>query len=922
MCSESCAHSIRSILTQASSEKAADWPADSQLVFDSEPLGLGLHRVFITVTSEAEDVLSETSIALSEHHKEKLAEGGFPVVEPDEASDNTTSNRWWINLAINSVSVLFLSILPLVFPPSLPLTISLTLLSFLTTAFTGRAYFGAFLKELRHKIWSPMPTAITTGWLLSLAHALYHVITMEVFPNFSMVFMSFIMPVLLMTVVNGMEEMKQWMVNRSLKMQLKGIRALFPEMAEEYISYELSQKAQEEINQCIIDRSVSFAVNSYFNEEEMTNCRKTALRKGMLICVKKGSCFPVDGVIIKGNTLVNAAILTGETQQLKKVFDEVPAGAINLSNDVLMYATQEGYQSRINTILFSANREEAPHQQKSSTFLWAYTGFIVIGVGLALALPAGFGLLTVSLALQNITGILFALCPCTLGIADKLPALLSHYQHSRRGIDIRREDFLEEPHEIETVIFDKTGTLTTGNSQVHSFNGISPELWERIYLLENKFGAEHPIATALVDYHKSRRASLAPPLFSDVDLEDSKSNGLSAKVQGVSVHIGSLAYLQESGVSVSTQENEDNSRLGHTPVYVAESGKYKGVIWVRHESRPSVLSAVADLHASGKQLIMLTGDTEEAALAFNAQNRGFFKSQNIYAGKTPKDKAEFLDTLSPEMLKKTWFIGDGLNDALLARKISEEGGVSCSIECHDKTAFFADISLNGSLDYLLKRDGLNRFLQKTKLQNRGLLVYGMALFLVFIIALSIAGVAVSPLIPMSIMASTTLLTLFNSYRIKMAVDETFDKKTSQFKACFISDLPLSLLVSGSFFLVLGIIITTLATGGLGFPLMAFTAGVATAVSSACVVTSIGLLGSFALLAVGYWLTEVVGIKIDVRWGQSDAFSRQWDDVDIIANLHFENNVNTSGMDFDGISSDERDLLLAEGDSSLSLGMMP
>ncbi len=49
----------------------------------------------------------------------------------------------------------------------------------------------------------------------------------------------------------------------------------------------------------------------------------------------------------------------------------------------------------------------------------------------------------------------------------------------------------------------------------------------------------------------------------------------------------------------------------------------------------------------------------------------------------------------------------------------KKGGISCAMDSKDKSAFFTDITLNGSLDYLFKHNQLNRLLQQNIVQNRG-----------------------------------------------------------------------------------------------------------------------------------------------------------------------------------------------------------
>lgn len=90
-----------------------------------------------------------------------------------------------------------------------------------------------------------MATTISLGWFLSMAHTLFHAISMPLASNFSMIFMNFMMPTMLIACINGMDEVKRLVIEKSKKIQLKGIKTLFPQMSETYRCYELTQPELE-----------------------------------------------------------------------------------------------------------------------------------------------------------------------------------------------------------------------------------------------------------------------------------------------------------------------------------------------------------------------------------------------------------------------------------------------------------------------------------------------------------------------------------------------------------------------------------------------------------------------------------------------------------------------------------------------------
>ncbi|BCA96791.1 hypothetical protein TUM19329_31520 [Legionella antarctica] len=869
MCHTGCGNTIQNLLNNCLDECKDEnvLPKNAQLIIDAEPQAFGIHRLFITIETNDEFNHDDTNQSqLIARFRESLS-SVFDLIDnhPDTAPKDSL-NVNWINILANLLAMGAIIGLTILFPPSLLLTIGLTSLSFLTTAFTAREYLTGFFQNLfNNNSLANMTTTVSLGWMLSLAHTLFHAVTMPLASNFSMVFMSFIMPIMLITVINGMDEIKRQVLNKSKKMHLQGMKTLFPQMSDEYPCYQISEALQNLLSQEITadkylknPSKILPSIQMQLDSENLQMKKKRSLKAGMIIKVNRGECFPVDCILIQGNTIVDPSLLTGEPQQSKRCMSSIPAGAINLGQSVSVYATRDSYNSTVNKLLFRSNRaRESIAAESNRRFTYFYTTLIALGIIAAIVTPFALGILTIPLLLQNVTGILFAVCPCTMAIAHQLPNLLNSYQRNHKGILIRDENLCAHSNDIHTIVFDKTGTLTTGNSEVESSEGISSSLWERVYLLEKHYGAEHPLAKAITHYYETK--STHQSLIKDIKeaYTDLRHQGLSAVVQGKQIHMGNANYLRCSGIELPKLDLQKIEQ-GFSPVYVAEDKVYQGVIYIKHEVRQNILGALNRLKKEGKKIIMLTGDSQLSAISFNQQNGDIFDLDNIYAEQTPQDKENFLSNLMRSEHvnpKGIWFVGDGLNDAPCARMVTEKGGISCAIMSDNKAAFFTDISLNGSLDYLFEHNKLNNFLKKNVLQNQGLLTYGGVAFLAFIITFSIAGIAVSPIIPLFIMASTTLFVLFNSYRVQLSIDTALEKKTSWLKQLLASDLSISLLVGASTLLIFGLLISTVATGGLALPAIVFTAGAAAAISSVCILGAGTLFGVFTFLTTTYLIAD-------------------------------------------------------------------
>ncbi|MCE0722369.1 HAD-IC family P-type ATPase [Legionella resiliens] len=872
MCFDGCGNTIQGFLHTCINDciEKEILPADARLIVDAEPSSLGIHQFTVSIESEQGDFIpikNFDSIIFAKIKEDII----FEIIDDQKENGNKPSDKKnWINILVNLMCMGAVLALTLTFPPSIILTIGLTALTFFSTAFTAREYLFAFFHNFRAKNFANMATTISLGWLLSMAHTLFHAISMPLASNFSMIFMNFMMPTMLIACINGMDEIKRLVIEKSKKIQLKGIKTLFPQMSENYRCYQLTQLELELLSKKIehllsskkqnpseIDSQPNkeeqehlLFIQKLIDTKEISEEKRNLLREGMLIEVNAGECFPVDCVLVQGNTVIDASLLTGEPHQTKQLWQHIPSGAINLGKKVTVYAEKNSYNSTVNTLLFRSNRakESATPKEETPKFAYLYTTLVIIGLMAAIFTPIGLGIATIPLVIQNIIGILFSVCPCTIAIAHQLPQLISIHHRNNKGIQLRDDSLISpQSDEIHTVVFDKTGTLTTGNSIVESSDiPIHSSLWQRIYLLEKAHGREHPLAKAIQKHYEVTMNNQL--LFDEINecTMDQKNRGLTARVQGRIIQIGNVDYLRESGITLPEPE-QSKIEQGFSAVCVAEDGIYKGIIYVKHEVRKGVLEALNRLRREGKKIIMLTGDNLLSAKGFNKQMGFIFNEEDIHAGQTPKDKESFLRKLmSTERSnpKGVWFVGDGLNDAPCCRIVSEKGGVSCAMDSNDKSAFFTDITFNGSLDYLFKHNKLNCALQQNISQNKGILIYSTIAFLAFIMSFSIAGVAVSPLIPMAIMLSTTLFVLFNSYRTQLNIDSALDKEIAWPKKLLSSNLSIGLLLAASTLLIGSVLVATITTGGLALPLIAFTAGTAIGFSSACTLSAISLIGVF------------------------------------------------------------------------------
>ena len=104
--------------------------------------------------------------------------------------------------------------------------------------------------------------------------------------------------------------------------------------------------------------------------------------------------------------------------------------------------------------------------------------------------------------------------------------------------------------------------------------------------------------------------------------------------------------------------SDDLSNEGKTPMWIAVDGIIAGIIAVADTLKETSRTAVAALHHLGLQVVMITGDNQQTAVAI-AKQTGV---DRILADVLPEGKAKEVKKLQDDG-KIVAMVGDGINDA-------------------------------------------------------------------------------------------------------------------------------------------------------------------------------------------------------------------------------------------------------------------
>ena len=383
---------------------------------------------------------------------------------------------------------------------------------------------------------------------------------------------------------------------------------------------------------------------------------------GSVIVVQPGEKVPIDGVIIEGSTTLNTSALTGESlPRNAKPGDEIISGCINMTGVLRIRTTKEFGEStvcRILELVENSSSRKSRSENFISKFARYYTPAVCYGA-LALALlppivnllflhnPAQWG----QWVYRALTFLVIS-CPCALVISIPLSFFAGIGGASNAGVLVKGSNYLETLAQTKYVVFDKTGTLTKG---VFEVAGVHHNTMEEAKILEYAALAEsfstHPISRSLkTAYGKEIDQNRV------TDVEEISGNGVTAKVDGVSVAVGNAKLMKRIGV-----EAVECHQVG-TVIHVAINGAYAGHILIADVPKPTSKEAIANLKKHGiKETVMLTGDIDKVAQQV-ADELGV---DRVYSELLPADKVTKVEELLAKKTakEKLAFVGDGINDA-------------------------------------------------------------------------------------------------------------------------------------------------------------------------------------------------------------------------------------------------------------------
>ncbi len=476
------------------------------------------------------------------------------------------------------------------------------------------------------------------------------------------------------------------------------------------------------------------------------------VKHGDKLRVLPGTKVPVDGVIIEGKGYVDQAMITGESQPVKKsTNDKVIGATLNISGSFIMRAEKVGKETMLAQIINmveKAQQTKAPIQRLADIVSGMLVPVIILIALITAAVWYLFGPEpSIAYAIINAVSVLVITCPCALGLATPMSIVVGTGLGAKSGIVISNIAALETLGKASALIIDKTGTITEGKPRVTSTNFDDLTILE--YAASLEINSEHPIASAITSYAKEKNVKPKPVQnFTAI-----AGKGVTGEIDGKQISLGNAALMNDLNIKTKTNKVA-------TIIYIAVDKKLSGTITIFDPIKESSYSAIKMIHDMQIETYMLTGDNQQVADAVASE----LNIEHIEANVLPDRKAELVQELQAQG-KTVIMAGDGINDspALAQADVGIAMGTGTDIAIEN-----ADITLvKGDLTGIAKAIKLSRATIKNIKQN---------LFFAFIynalgvpIAAGILyphfGILLSPTIASGAMALSSISVVLNSLRI-------------------------------------------------------------------------------------------------------------------------------------------------------------
>jgi potassium-transporting ATPase ATP-binding subunit len=414
----------------------------------------------------------------------------------------------------------------------------------------------------------------------------------------------------------------------------------------------------------------------------------TELKLGDLFVCSAGETIAADGEIVEGIATVDESAITGESAPVIRESggdrSAVTGGTKVISDRIVVRVTAEAGHSfidRMITMIEGARRQKTPNEIALNIVLVSLTALFIVVV---FTLPpyakynetqAGqSGVVLTSIPV--LLALIVCLIPTTIGGLLSAIGIAGIDRLMRRNVLATSGRAVEAAGDVDVLLLDKTGTITLGNrmatefipapgikiedladaAQLASLADETPEGRSIVVLAKEKYGLR---GRDVAEPHVVPVPFTAQTRMSGVDFGDGNGGTRRCIRKGASDAVRDWVMKQGGHNEKAVMDKVDEiSRLGGTPLVVADGARMLGVIHLKDVVKGGIKERFAQLRKMGVRTVMITGDNPLTAAAIAAEAG----VDDFIAQAKPEDKLARIRK-EQEGGKLIAMIGDGTNDA-------------------------------------------------------------------------------------------------------------------------------------------------------------------------------------------------------------------------------------------------------------------
>ena len=367
------------------------------------------------------------------------------------------------------------------------------------------------------------------------------------------------------------------------------------------------------------------------------------LKKGDRILIRNSELLPVDGVLIKGNALMDYSFVTGEADSVVKQSGELlfaggkqQASAIEVE---VLKPVEQSYLTQLwSNDVFSKNKQNT-FQNLTNKISKHFTITLLF---IAISATSFWLFIDASMALNVFTAVLIVACPCAIALAAPftLGNLLRIF--GQQKLYLKNSSVIEQLSHIDTVVFDKTGTLTTSSKNTIVYEGIELTKDEKSLLTSTLRVSNHPLSRSLYQILDKNNIKTLD------DFKEEIGQGIVGSIANQHIKVGAYGFVN----------NKKEAVLSHnkTAVHISTNNTYKGCYLFFNDYNEGIVNVFQKLKT---KIVILSGDND--AERQNLTNI-LPDDSELFFNHKPEDKLNYIKNLQSQS-KNVLMIGDGLNDA-------------------------------------------------------------------------------------------------------------------------------------------------------------------------------------------------------------------------------------------------------------------